>query len=91
MGCTQGKRPGETVPDYGCSGAAVARVNAAFIGRVQASPSSSASEGATRTGLPLRTYWASAYGHQGAMRRSRLGHPLLPLRLGGVAWACLRQ
>jgi hypothetical protein len=68
VGCTQREWPGETVPDYGCSSAAVARVDAAFVGRVQGGPSSSASEGATRTGLPLRTYWASAYGHWRAIR-----------------------
>ena len=53
MGCTQGEWPGETLPDHGCSGAAVARVNAAFVGRVQAGPSSSASEGDTRTGAAV--------------------------------------
>ena len=53
MGCTQGEWPGETVPDYGCSGTAVARVNAAFVGRVQGGPSSSASEGATRIGAAV--------------------------------------
>ena len=63
MGCTQGEWPGETVPDYGCRGATVAPVNPAFVGRVQGGPSSSASEGATRSGLPLRTFWVSAYGH----------------------------
>ncbi len=50
MSGTQGKWPGETVPDYGCSGAAVARVNAAFVGRVQACPSSSVPEGAPGRG-----------------------------------------
>jgi hypothetical protein len=67
MGRTQGKWPGETVSHYGCGGAAVALVNAAFVGRVQTGPSSSASD-APPGGMPLRTCWVSAYGYQDAIR-----------------------
>ena len=67
MGCTQGKWPGEIVSDYGCSSAAVAIVNAAFVGRVHWSFLVRFSV-ASPLGVPLRTYWASAYGYQAAIR-----------------------
>ncbi len=88
MGCTQRQWAGETVPGYGRNGAAVACVNAAFVGRVQAGPSSSASESATRTERSLRTYWLAAYGTGppcGAVPgcfTARLDHPLFPFTPG---------
>ena len=68
MGCTQGEWPGETLPDHGCSGTAVARVNAAFVGRVQAGPSSSASGSDTPTGAAVTNV-------PGVSVRARRRHP----------------